>query len=96
MYKWLNQRAARLYDQNTPGPQYLGAQSDQPFPNNFLFRSQPVLSDMLKEEIYNRIMVKGDAIKSVSREFGVDVRRVGAVVRLKEVEKRMIAEVSSH
>ncbi|KAI6780480.1 Eukaryotic mitochondrial regulator protein [Emericellopsis cladophorae] len=92
MHKWLNERATRLYDQSSPGPRYLGAQSDQPFPNNSLFRSQPVLSDMLKEEIYNRIVVKGDAIKSVSREFSVDVRRVGAVVRLKEVEKRMIAE----
>jgi hypothetical protein len=34
-------------------------------------------------------------VRQVSIEMGVDMRRVAAVVRLVEVEKRMIAEVCS-
>lgn len=39
-------------------------------------------------------MQKGETIKAVSAELGVDIRRVAAVVRLKEVEKDWIAKVS--
>lgn len=39
-------------------------------------------------------MRKGETIKAVSAELGVDIRRVAAVVRLKEVEKDWEAKVS--
>jgi hypothetical protein len=39
-------------------------------------------------------MRDGETIKAVSAEFGVDIRRVAAIVRLKEVEKDWIAKVS--
>jgi hypothetical protein len=58
-----------------------------PFPLNRTFISQPVLSDELREEIWSRIMKEGKTVREVSAELGVEMRRVGAVVRLKEVEK---------
>ncbi|KAJ8119284.1 hypothetical protein O1611_g10642 [Lasiodiplodia mahajangana] len=37
-------------------------------------------------------MRDGETIKAVSAEFGIDIRRVAAIVRLKEVEKDWIAK----
>lgn len=65
----------------------------RPFPMNPDFRSQPVLDESLREEIYNRVMQDGKPVKVVSAELGVEMNRVGAVVRLKEIEKRWILEV---
>ena len=67
----------------------------QPFPNNPEFRSQPVLSEDLREEIYRRVHIEGKSVKVVSAELGVEMNRVGAVVRLKAVEKEWIKKVSS-
>lgn len=58
-----------------------------PFPNNNKFRSQPVLSDELREEVWERVMRLGRSVRQVSAELGIDMARVGAVVRLKEIEK---------
>ena len=66
-----------------------------PFPLNHNFRSQPVLSEELKDEIWKRVMEEKQNIKVVSAELQVEMRRVGAVVRLKAVEKRWIEEVTS-
>ena len=64
-----------------------------PFPLNKHFRSEAVLSEELREEIYNRIIVKGSTVRLVSAELGVEMKRVGAVVRLKSVEKQWIEKV---
>lgn len=58
-----------------------------PFPNNNKFVSQPVLSDELREEVWERVMRLGRSVRQVSAELGIDMTRVGAVVRLKEIEK---------
>jgi hypothetical protein len=70
-----------------------------PFPLNRAFISQPVLSDELREEIWLRVMKDEKTVREVSAEFGVEMRRVGAVVRLKEVEKeweRLVSLSSVH
>lgn len=70
-----------------------------PFPLNRTFISQPVLSDELREEIWLRVMKDEKTVREVSAEFGVEMRRVGAVVRLKEVEKeweRLVSLSSVH
>jgi hypothetical protein len=70
-----------------------------PFPLNRTFISQPVLSDELREEIWLRVMEGGKTVREVSAELGVEMRRVGAVVRLKEVEKeweRLVSLSSVH
>jgi Eukaryotic mitochondrial regulator protein len=65
-----------------------------PFPLNERFVSQPILSDELRQEIWRRVTVDKKSIRIVSVELGVEMRRVGAVVRLLEVEKQWRAEVS--
>jgi len=65
----------------------------RPFPLNTHFISQSVLSEELRQEIWKRVKVDGKSVRTVSVELGVEMRRVGAVVRLVEVEKRMRAEV---
>ncbi|KAI9812775.1 MAG: hypothetical protein M1827_004531 [Pycnora praestabilis] len=59
----------------------------RPFPLNRQFRSQHVLSEELREEIWKRVVQVGKSVKVVSAELGVEMNRVGAVVRLKSVEK---------
>ncbi|KAI0419102.1 eukaryotic mitochondrial regulator protein-domain-containing protein [Xylaria grammica] len=87
----------RIYRRPTgDGPQYLaprGAETvDRPFPLNPHFKSTKVLDDRAREMIWEKIMRGGETIKAVSAEFGIDIRRVAAVVRLKEVEKDWIAK----
>lgn len=64
-----------------------------PFPLNRQFKSQRVLSDALRDEIYRRIVEEGQSVQVVSAELEVEMRRVGAVVRLKSVEKQWIEQV---
>ncbi|KAI1423881.1 eukaryotic mitochondrial regulator protein-domain-containing protein [Xylaria sp. FL1777] len=67
------------------------ANTSKPFPINPHYHSAKVLDDNARELIWSKIMREGQTIKAVSAEFGVDIRRVAAVVRLKEVEKDWIA-----
>ncbi|KFY40617.1 hypothetical protein V494_03417 [Pseudogymnoascus sp. VKM F-4513 (FW-928)] len=59
----------------------------KPFVKNDNFVSQPVTSEALREEVWEKIMKNGLSVKEVSIELGVEMSRVGAIVRLKEVEK---------
>jgi hypothetical protein len=68
----------------------------EPFPLNPFFRSEAVLSQELREELFRQVADRGADITSVSAAFGVDIRRVAAVVRLMAVEKKWIEEVSAH
>ncbi|KAK5170349.1 uncharacterized protein LTR77_004936 [Saxophila tyrrhenica] len=64
----------------------------RPYPLNQQFRSQPVLSEDLREKIYELVALDRLDLKSVSATFGIDIRRVAAVVRLKSVEKQWLEE----
>lgn len=66
----------------------------RPFPRNNDFRSQPVLSEPLREEVWRRVRVEGHDVTLVSSSLGVTAERVAAVVRMKEIEKRWQQEVS--
>jgi hypothetical protein len=66
----------------------------RPFPLNQHFVSESVLSEPLRQEIWKRVKVEGKSVRTVSVELGVEMRRVGAVVRLVELERRMRADVS--
>lgn len=66
----------------------------RPYPLNNQFRSQAVLSEELREELYRQIVVRKLDVATVSAAFGVDMRRVAAVVRLKTIEKQWVTEVS--
>lgn len=65
----------------------------RPFPLNPNFVSQSVLSEELRNEIHNRVVVQGKSVRAVSVELGVEMRRVGAVVRLVELERKWVKEV---
>ena len=69
------------------------AEDLMPFPMNRQFRSQPVLSEELKEEIYKRVMVEGQDVRTVSATLNVEMRRVAAVVRLKALEGEWVQQV---
>ena len=72
------------------------AEDLRPFPLNQYFRSQPVLSEDLREAIYQRVKRDGATVSLASVEFGVSNERVGAVVRLKQMEKEWVAQVCLH
>ncbi|KAL8687978.1 MAG: hypothetical protein Q9218_005995 [Villophora microphyllina] len=63
-----------------------------PFPMNRQFRSQPVLSEELRDEIYRRIAEENKTVRTVSTELGVEMNRVGAVFRLKSIEHQWTRE----
>lgn len=94
MFEWLKLRHGATMAEAPNSPNYLGPFKDQPFPLNPLFRSQPVLDETTRNLIWEKVTLRGESLKSVSAEMGVDVRRVAAVVRLKEVEKRWVQDVS--
>nr|OQO29844.1 hypothetical protein B0A51_02001 [Rachicladosporium sp. CCFEE 5018] len=60
----------------------------QPYPLNPNFKSQPVLSEELREKVYEQIVLNKMDLQSVSAAWGIDMRRVAAVVRLKTIEKQ--------
>ena len=70
-----------------------GSEDLMPFPMNRQFRSQHVLSEDLKDAIYDKVMVEGKSVRTVSAALGVEMNRVGAVVRLKAVEKEWEKQV---
>jgi len=65
----------------------------RPFPRNLHFISQSILSEEVQHEIWHRVQALQKSVRQVSVEMGIDMRRVAAVVRLIEVEKKMQAEV---
>nr|POF22385.1 37s ribosomal protein s35, mitochondrial [Quercus suber] len=64
----------------------------RPYPLNKDFASQPVLSEELREQIYEQVNMNKHDLETVAGTFGVDIRRVAAVVRLKTIEKQWITE----
>lgn len=64
----------------------------QPFPLNRHFYSQPVLSEELREKIYDEVVVRNTPISVVSSSYKVTMERAAAVVRLKTIEKQWEAQ----
>jgi hypothetical protein len=102
-FEWLDNEGRQYRYHDEPGPKYLPKSSEsdkhkkntsQPFPHNPHFISSQVLSEESRELIWRKVMREGETIKAVSAEFGIDIRRVAAVVRLKEVEKDWLSKVS--
>jgi len=66
----------------------------RPFPLNQNFHSESVLSEELREIIYLKIVEDKMTVRSVSSELGVTMERVGAVVRMKQMERDWLRKVS--
>jgi hypothetical protein len=84
-------KSAEAPEGSTPA---LSSRDLQPFPLNRHFISQPVTSEAMRENIWEAIMKDGKSVSVVSAQTQVDMRRVGAIVRLKEVEKEWMRQVS--
>lgn len=67
----------------------------RPFPQNDSFVSERVLSTGSRTEIWRRVIEEGKSVRTVSAELGVSMARVGAVVRLKEIEEEWKRIVST-
>ncbi|KAK8205173.1 eukaryotic mitochondrial regulator protein-domain-containing protein [Phyllosticta capitalensis] len=65
-----------------------GAGDLKPFPQNPSFPSSRVLSEELREKIYQCIEVEKQPIQDVCTTYGVTLQRAAAVVRLKAMEKK--------
>lgn len=65
----------------------------RPYPLNRSFTSQKVLSEDIREKLYQFVVQDGRRLEDVAAAFRVDARRVAAVVRLKTIEKRWLQEV---
>jgi hypothetical protein len=97
MFAWINGEGAQL-KQHTPGrTNYItrlkGNAGNRPFPLNPNFVSEPILSEELRSEIHRRVVDRKQSVRAVSVDLGVDMRRVAAVVRLVELEKRWKQQV---
>ncbi|EEH21636.2 hypothetical protein PABG_03852 [Paracoccidioides brasiliensis Pb03] len=64
----------------------------RPFPLNPTFVSESVLSEELRNDIHRQVVEYGKSLREVSFMHGVDLRRVAAVVRLVELEKKWVKE----
>ncbi|KAJ5672619.1 hypothetical protein N7507_001746 [Penicillium longicatenatum] len=95
MFEWLNTQGA-AYKHHIPGEtNYLKDARDmdltdttRPFPNNRNFISESVLSEDLRNEVYVRVVERKKSLRAVSVELGIDMKRIAAVVRLVELERR--------
>lgn len=86
-WHWLSKGGLKFKKHSGEGPQYVSRQAGRVFPQNEHFYSRPVLADSARELIWKKVIKQGETIKAVSAELGVDINRVAAVVRLKEVER---------
>jgi hypothetical protein len=93
LYIWLQRHGKRFVGAPQRPSNYLGPLTNQPFPMNPLFRSQPVLSEETREEIWHQVVNLGSSLKAVSAVLNVDIIRVAAVVRMKQIEKQRILQV---
>ena len=103
MFEWLNTQGAALkhhipgetnyLSQFTRGRELDFEEAPRPFPNNRTFISEPILSEDLRNEVYTRVIEQKKSLRAVSVELGIDMKRIGAVVRLVELERRQRAQV---
>jgi hypothetical protein len=100
MFEWLSTTGAGLKNHVPGETNYLSRlkqgghdDSNRPFPNNPNFISESILSEDLREEIYKRVVTQKQSLRALSVELGIDMKRIAAVVRLVELEKRQRSQV---
>ncbi|KAF9900676.1 hypothetical protein EC991_007038 [Linnemannia zychae] len=90
-HKWLRGEGSRFATPSFSGPNYIG---ETPFPMNPLFKPTPPISNATKEEIYK--LHRSDSTKHTPRQLGttynISIKRVEAILRMKHLEKEMVAE----
>ena len=68
----------------------------QPFPSNPRFQPRPPLTDAVRQEIYDTFTLDPAdwSIRKLATKFNISMRRVEAVLKLKEAEKELEMNVS--
>ncbi|KAI9311535.1 eukaryotic mitochondrial regulator protein-domain-containing protein [Dichotomocladium elegans] len=84
-HEWVKEDGARFVRPSQGTTNYIGA---TPFPNNPLFQPRPPLSDQRRQEIYETFAANPEdwSIRKLATKFGISMRRVEAVLKLKESE----------
>lgn len=99
MFEWLSTEGAELKHHIPGETNYVTRIKDgpmsatRPFPNNPNFVSESILSEELRNEVYNRVVEEKKSVRAVSMDLGIDMKRIAAVVRLVELEKRQREQV---
>lgn len=60
---------------------------------NPFFKPQPPLSDSTKEEIWLKFTQEGQTPRKIGIDYGVSLKRVEAILKLKKLEKDMDKKV---
>ncbi|CAG8466290.1 7881_t:CDS:2 [Funneliformis mosseae] len=84
---WLHNEGNRFINVSK-GPNYLNTTT--PFPMNPLFKPQPPLNDRTKEEIWLKFTEAEQTPRKIGGEYGISLKRVEAILKLKKMEKEMI------
>ncbi|KAL1935443.1 hypothetical protein VTP01DRAFT_4583 [Rhizomucor pusillus] len=90
-FRWLEKDGARFKNTAQGTTNYMGSREWQPFPNNPLFQVRPPLSDAKREEIYNTYKSDPEkwTIRQLATRYSLSMRRVEAIIKLKQNEKEM-------
>ncbi|KAI8149553.1 eukaryotic mitochondrial regulator protein-domain-containing protein [Fennellomyces sp. T-0311] len=87
-HEWVREDGARFARPSQGTTNYLGS---TPFPSNPLFQPRPPLTDAVRQEIYDTYAESPEdwSIRKLATKFNISMRRVEAVLKLKEAEKEM-------
>lgn len=58
-----------------------------PFPHNLHCKTASVISDKLKQKLYNEVVVTGTLPQELAHKYGIKLTRVEAIVKLQQIEK---------
>jgi hypothetical protein len=101
MWEWLQDIGKNFRDPLPGSTNYLGAYtakgelkraSQNPPAENDASQHSTGLPPERQSDL--RVMKDGQSVKTVSADLGIEISRVGAIVRLKEIEKEWIRKVS--
>lgn len=81
---------------NRPPPPIRNQTDYMPFPQNEHFKAEPITSQAQRQEVWKMIVVDGLSVKETSARLGIEMSRVGAIVRLQEIERAWMNQVSIH
>ncbi|CUM62653.1 uncharacterized protein PRCAT00000207001 [Priceomyces carsonii] len=67
----------------------------QPFPQNPHCRTALMISDELKNKIYEEVNLNGMHVQEVAHKYGIKISRIEAIVKLQSIEKKWKEQVSN-
>lgn len=64
-----------------------------PFPANPACKTASVISDSLKETIYERVVINGESSQQLANDYKIKMARIEAIVQLQKIEKQYQEQV---